>query len=360
MPRIPEYIADCSVYLYASEDAAKRGQDAGGSGFLVHIYSSVPGYLYLYAVTNRHLIEDGFCVLRLNRKSGDTDNIVTTADDWFLHPEDDDVAVYPVGKLSERFKWSSVPFDTFADRESIETYNLGYGDEVFLVGRLIAQSGKQKNTPIVRFGNISLAADPTELIKYRGREQEAHLVECRSISGFSGSPVFIAVERWFSGEKAIQIWEYREKKHPNNKEEKPPPNTGITTKEGIVFMPWQFNVGPLLLGIDFGHIPHWDRVFQFPLNKKRRETDYKAESNTGIAGVVPSWKIIDILNAPKLADVRAAEDENLKKKLEETSDSFVEDAAHDAEPEFTQSDFEQALRKVSRRVESSQSDAEKK
>jgi hypothetical protein len=68
------------------------------------------------------------------------------------------------------------------------------------------------------------------------------------------------------------------------------------------------------LGVDFGHLPHWDNVFHFPPNKKRRATEYKAQSNTGIAGVVSSWKIIDVLNTPKLSDERTKENKKLKKR----------------------------------------------
>jgi hypothetical protein len=40
MPRISDCFADCAIYLYASERAAKDGQNAGGSGFLIHVPST--------------------------------------------------------------------------------------------------------------------------------------------------------------------------------------------------------------------------------------------------------------------------------------------------------------------------------
>jgi hypothetical protein len=354
MPRIPNVVADCTFYLYESEHAARQGKNAGGSGFLVSVTAADPTYCYVYAVTNKHLVDDNFCALRLNRKSGDTDCIVTEKDNWVPHPDGDDVAIYPLS-LQGDFKSHSVPMEWFADRECIETYNLGYGDDVFLVGRLIAQSGRQKNTPVVRFGNISLSADPTEPVKYNNREQEAFLVECRSISGFSGSPVFVQADRWYSGPEAQKIWEFRKRKQPLLNED-PPFDVGPKPKLGTEYCPWAVRVGPLLLGIDFGHLPIWNDVYC-----KTRKTEYRAQSNTGIAGVVPNWKIKDLLDTPSLVDGRAEEDEKLKKKTKETLDSFVLDAAQEIEEQvFTQQDFESALRKVSRRVEPSQSDAEKK
>lgn len=111
-------------------------------------------------------------------------------------------------------------------------------------------------------------------------------------------------------------------------------------------------VGPLLLGVDFGHLPHDDKVFE-----GARETKYTTKSNTGVAGVAPSWKIMDVLNIPKLAEDRAMDDDARRKQEEENPDSFVLDAARaDDSLTFTQQDFESDLRKVTRRVEPSESD----
>ena len=320
MPRFPDDVADIAIFLYASEVAALKGQNAGGSGFLVFVPSEAfPQKVHVYAVTNQHLIDDGFCALRLNRKSGDTDCISTVPEDWFLHPDGDDVAVFPL-EMQGDFKWNAVAIEMFADRRCVEMYNIGYGDDVFLVGRLTAQSGKQKNTPVIRFGNISLSADPTEPVKHRGREQEAYLVECRSISGFSGSPVFVYGERHYAAgsEEGRDVWEFRKKRYRTLNENPPQSTSHSPGPLNLAYMPWTINLGPLLLGVDFGHLPHWDSVFQFPANKKHRETEYKAQSNTGVAGVVPSWKIIDILYAPKLVEQRAKDDEEMHKKLSTT------------------------------------------
>jgi hypothetical protein len=110
-------------------------------------------------------------------------------------------------------------------------------------------------------------------------------------------------------------------------------------------------VGPLLLGIDCGHLRHPEEVF-FKGNSK---VSYQLQSNTGIAVVVPSWKIMDVLNTPKLVEDRAKEDEVLKRKAEEEGHSFVEDSVRGSEPStFTQQDSEQALQKASRGIAPSQ------
>jgi hypothetical protein len=62
-----------------------------------------------------------------------------------------------------------------------------------------------------------------------------------------------------------------------------------------------------------------------------------------------------------LAEDRAKEDKELKKKLEGLPETFVLDAAKEhIGNEFTMQDFEEALRKTSHRVQASESDSEKK
>jgi hypothetical protein len=107
VPRIPNEIADCAVYLYHSRNSALSGARAGGSGFLVRVPSDAPGYNDFYAVTNDHMVADGCQVLRLNTKQGKVEAIQTKYEDWEQHPEGDDIAVCPI-KLTDDFKYSSV------------------------------------------------------------------------------------------------------------------------------------------------------------------------------------------------------------------------------------------------------------
>src|ERR1700680_2155093 len=69
MSRIPDDILDCAIYLYSSEAAGRAGESAGGSGFLVGLESlKHKGMWWIYAVTNRHVIKDGYPVARLNKR----------------------------------------------------------------------------------------------------------------------------------------------------------------------------------------------------------------------------------------------------------------------------------------------------
>src|SRR4051794_5711082 len=56
MPRIPDIMLDCVVYLYESVDHAIASANKGGSGFLLGVpLSEVPNRGVVYVVTNKHV-----------------------------------------------------------------------------------------------------------------------------------------------------------------------------------------------------------------------------------------------------------------------------------------------------------------
>ena len=57
--------------------------------------------------------------------------------------------------------------------------------------------GNQRNYPVLRFGNISLMTKEKLIIDDNEPSKLAHvyLIECQSMGGFSGSPVFLEKER---------------------------------------------------------------------------------------------------------------------------------------------------------------------
>src|SRR5438445_660680 len=64
------------------------------------------------------------------------------------------------------------------------------GGTGFLLGWFISHSSKQTNQPLARFGNIAMMPGE-KVVDGRGLRVEAYLVEMRSLSGYSGSPVFV-------------------------------------------------------------------------------------------------------------------------------------------------------------------------
>jgi hypothetical protein len=349
VPRISDEVALCSIYLYPSEQDAKAGTDTGGSGFLVHVNSTNPYFCHLYAVTNKHVIDAGCTVIRMNLKAGGIDTVPTIRSKWYEHPSGDDVVVLPID-ISDSFNYWSVGTDTFIGPEIIDAYRLGYGDEAYLIGRLITHEGRQKNAPVIRFGNISLMADPDEPITCNGRTQEGFLVECRSLSGFSGSPVFAMTSQTYSygNIKKIDRLNGIDRDNPPLGEAKVTPLSMTMT-----------NAGHWLLGIDWGHVPLWKTVFRrlpkhAPSEKTKLEkTDLRVEQNTGIACVLPAWRIMDVLNNSELEMKRKEEDEriaDLRPPFITTEDAAVDDVAPEERVEFTRADFEAALRKAGRKI----------
>jgi hypothetical protein len=138
------------------------------------------------------------------------------------------------------------------------------------VGRLVNHEGRQKNIPTARFGNISMM--PEEPILHpSGIMQESFVVEARSWSGYSGSPVFA----WIPGSD----------QRSNN----------LFLSPG-----W----GPWLLGVDWGHIQDWEKVYESD-EKTTVAGKWKVKVNTGMAGVVPAWRLLALLNCEQLKMQRA-------------------------------------------------------
>jgi hypothetical protein len=184
------------------------------------------------------------------------------------HPDGDDIAILPLWLRPDHFVFQFTSRRMFLTKAIIEEHNLGPGDDVVMVGRFVTQEGRQRNWPALRFGNISMM--PWEPIRHpRGYDQEAFLVETRSVSGFSGSPVFAFI---------LPL-----SKRPRDK----------TLSRGG---------GPWLMGIDFGHIPLYEPV----LEKDGTPVidGWKVETNSGMSGVIPIWKLEEWLDSEELVTMR--------------------------------------------------------
>lgn len=284
MPRIPDEFLECVVYFYPSEKSANSGESVGGSGFLISMpFETDPKFVHIYIVTNSHVIREGNClVLRINTSDGGRGIETTKADSWVHHPYGDDVAVMAmIPKNRNLLNIRYIPIRSFANKECIEKHAIGLGDEVFMVGRFISHEGKQKNLPSVRFGNIAMM--PHEPVYHPTREiyQESYLVEIRSIGGYSGSPVFIQVPP-FSAPR------------PNS-----PPKSAAS-----------LGVGPFLLSINWGHKHTKEKV----RDKKGDPISegWEVRSNTGMANVVPAWKLEEVLCLDELVAQRKTIEEKVR------------------------------------------------
>jgi hypothetical protein len=197
---------------------------------------------------------------------------VETADWQLFHVHNDDsvdVAVFPWAPPTDVVDYKFVSTKMFLTDEVIKEKSIGPGDEVFITGLFSRHSGNARNIPIVRMGNVAMM--PDEPVPTSIGPMDAHLIEARSIGGLSGSPVFVRETR-------------------------------------------QFGLGNIyLLGLMHGH---WDIAPKTINDMVVADEDRPGSSvNMGIAIVVPARKILEVINSPELADLRAnAEGEYLKNK----------------------------------------------
>jgi hypothetical protein len=156
MPRIDDDCLQCVIYLYPSAADAKQGTHAGGSGVILGIRSGVGGRDHIYAVTNSYVIREGRSpVIRLNRKDGGFEILDLNQQDWVDHADSGDLSICALD-IPIAVGYTAIPDTLLCDHEHIRKYNIGPGDEVFMTGRFVNHEGRQKNLPMVRFGNISM------------------------------------------------------------------------------------------------------------------------------------------------------------------------------------------------------------
>jgi hypothetical protein len=297
LPRISDYALDSIVYLYPSEAAAEDGEQIGGTGFLIFIpipyVQPSPAGLHC-VVTNAHVIDGGSMVVRLNTTDGATTTIALDGAEWFRHPDGDDIAICPIGMDPTFHRFKSIHPNMFLTKQIVGMFDIGPGDDIFVVGRFINREGRQKNIPSVRFGNIAqMPGEP--LILDRGKEQECFLIEGRSIPGFSGAPVFIHISP-----EAPEFPEYP----PNLKQYEPKPSTNRPKMS--------FKAGPFLIGIDFCHLFNKDPVVSDASGKQ--VDDWHVRSNTGMMGVIPMWRIMDVIDSPKMKRLRDQLETEVKRR----------------------------------------------
>jgi hypothetical protein len=101
--------------------------------------------------------------------------------------------------------------------------------------------------------------------------QDSFICEVKSIGGYSGSPVFLALD---------------------------PANSRIGNRRRPD--------ATYLLGIDWAHLQNWECAQD---DRGRELPDIRFPTNTGMMAVVPAWKLRELLMAPDLKAEREADEE---------------------------------------------------
>lgn len=270
MSRIDDTLIHTVFYIYPSEDDARVGSEYGGTGFIIAI--SIDGNSKLgfhYAVSNAHVIKGinaDLIFLRINNVENKFDIIETNKTDWICHPYGDDVAVCLININLERFHYSCFKREHFISHDFIQERNVGVGDDVVMIGRFRVYAGKRKNLPTAMFGHIAQMPSEPLFNPFTKLEQESFLVEMKSIKGFSGSPVILYIQaftnRFDSTNTANTSWFQR------------------------------------LLGIDWGQIQYEVQA----IDNYGQNT--KLTIDSAITGVVPAWKILELIDGEELKSER--------------------------------------------------------
>ena len=249
-----------------------------GTAFFVSVPAG-PDKAFLYVVTALHVVYNsrpyGLLKLRLNlvpgpRPTGSPEfvDLAIAPDAWIEHPTTD-VAVARMGRLDlSVVDLRYVGIDMLASSNYAEAQRIGVGDEVFFAGLFSPHPGQERFQPIVRFGNISMMPHEkvtVEIIPKTPVAIDAYLIEARSWGGHSGSPTFIY--------------------YP------PDRNPGSLLVGGSA---------PALLGLVSGHFP-------VPAHGQYARDSLDStlgSANAGIAVIVPSQAIIELLMSDDLVEER--------------------------------------------------------
>lgn len=207
MPRWQDNLIDSVFYLYRTPEEAKEGANSGACGFLVSVPwdhpKASPSSRHIYAVSNYHAAVRGGSVIRLNTKEGKSGIIETEPTEWFWR-SGSDVAIYRIDgsvhfTAQTIWQYAHVDFNEVnCTANVLREFHLGPGDDVFSVGRFLDIHGIQQNTPLIRSGIIASRG----LISIRTDssvpwdKEECWIVEMRSRTGFSGSPVYAFIPPW--------------------------------------------------------------------------------------------------------------------------------------------------------------------
>jgi len=209
---IPSDIKKIVNFIYA--DSAKKVPL--GTGFFVGIRDTLSNSkeIYTYLVTAKHVLKQNGIFLnkifvRINRKDSLSEigelriNTNGSEKNVYMHSDSTvDIAVLPVNIDSKIFDFKVITNDFLTNRKSFKTLGIKEGSDVFFTGMFTPFLGDKKNYPIVRFGRVALVTE--EKIKWDNEMTELYLVESTTYGGNSGSPVFfyLGIDR---GDGSIQL-----------------------------------------------------------------------------------------------------------------------------------------------------------
>jgi hypothetical protein len=274
VPRVPDEFLNATLYLYGSLAEAQRGQNPGGTGFVVgRRVSNDENVWVLYAVTNWHVaVRAGASVIRLNTNDGKVKIIELDPADWVFRPSWHDLAAIAIPRSDndQELDLAFIAEEMLATDAIVSHRDIGPGDDVFMVGLFVDVQGTEVNKPALRFGNISMM--PVAFSNAMGVRMPSYCVDMHSRTGFSGSPV----------------WVYR--KAANSLQ-----NFGINLGDQFLYM----------LGVHWGQFSEeWDieqrAINTVEISSVPQATRTFVRGMSGMSCVVPASAVTELLNDSKL------------------------------------------------------------
>ncbi|MGA8521681.1 MAG: hypothetical protein WB807_01330 [Candidatus Dormiibacterota bacterium] len=281
----------CGTAFFVAWPAEDADEAAAGRG-------------HSYLVTAKHVVDgilakssDQRIYLRVNLLptvgKGGAVWVSTQRDHWRFPPEDADeyvdVAVLPYRPDAGTVDYRAVHRSMFATQQLIDSEGIGLGDDLFITGLFVNHYGRQRNSPIVRIGNI--AGMPDEPVRTNLGRMAAYLVEARSLGGLSGSPAFVSLGPLRTGSGGVQL--------------------GTSTRF-------------FLLGLMRGH---WDADLEGAEDVAIDSHLGQELVNMGVAIVIPAEKIEAVISQRELKEEREHAEGNWRRQTIPTEEDALSAAA---------------------------------
>lgn len=178
-----------------------------GIGFFVGLQvPSKPGVFDLYLVTSKHVLYQpgttqflDTIYIRLNKKGGGSElaavPIRAQGKDKTIFTHSDpsvDLVAMPVLPDQKRYDLKFIPDQFILAKLSSSNLKIYEGFEVFFPSLFFPAFGTAGDYPFIRFGRFALITD--EKIAWQGKPTDLYLIETGSYGDNSGAPVFFYME----------------------------------------------------------------------------------------------------------------------------------------------------------------------
>lgn len=202
---IPAPVKDCVTFIFLQDSTGRLVPQ--GTAFFVQVPSETDKKAaFVYMVSAGHVLRDDsgklhqtVCV-RLNKKGDGSDFLKLDLGSMdkrrILQPDDPAVDLIAVNwaPSHDEYDFKVITPELLSDKAAVKELKIQEGTDVFFTGLFTPHVGQKRNYPISRFGRVALL--PEEPVAWGKKKdgtddfRELYLLETQSFGGNSGSPVF--------------------------------------------------------------------------------------------------------------------------------------------------------------------------